>query len=83
MDGQLRLGTTAVADRMDIVDRAAAAAGGVATLFNGDERVAATLRCPDGTRAVGTRLTNLSSGIRCCPAGGPIRAARTYSARSM
>jgi methyl-accepting chemotaxis protein len=58
VDGQLRLGTTAVADRMDIVDRAAAAAGGVATLFNGDERVATTVRRPDGTRAVGTRLTD-------------------------
>jgi len=58
VDGQLRLGTTAVADRSDIVDRAAAAAGGVATLFNGDERVATTVRRPDGTRGVGTRLTD-------------------------
>ncbi len=58
VDGQLRLGTTAVADRMDLVDRAAAAAGGLVTLINGDERVATTLRRPDGTRAVGTRITD-------------------------
>ncbi len=60
VDGQLRLGTTVVADRMDIVDRAAAAAaaGGVATLFSGDERVATTVRRQDGTRAVGTRLAD-------------------------
>ena len=77
-DGQLRLGTTAVADRMDIVDRAAAAAaaGGTATLFNGDERVATTLRRPDGTRAVGTRLTNPAVKNAVLSVG------RTYQGRS-
>ncbi|MGI4945953.1 MAG: cache domain-containing protein, partial [Janthinobacterium lividum] len=76
VDGQLRLGTTAVADRMDVVDRAAAAAGGVATLFSGDERVATTVRRPDGTRAVGTRLT--SAAVKEAVLSG----GRSYQGRS-
>ena len=56
--GELRLGTSPVAGRDDIVDLAAAATGGVATIFSGDERVATSLRKPDGSRAVGTHLAD-------------------------
>ncbi len=77
VDGQLRLGTTLVSGRDDIVDRAAAAAGGVATLFSGDERVATNIRRPDGTRATGTRLTD--PAVReAVLAGG-----RTYRGRAV
>lgn len=58
VEGQLRLGATPLAGRDDIVDRAAQAIGGVATLFSGDERVATTVRRPDGARASGSRLSD-------------------------
>ena len=58
VDGQLRLGANPVAGHNDAVDRAAAAADGVATIFSGDERIATTVKKPDGSRAVGTRLTD-------------------------
>ena len=57
-DGQLRMGSTLLAGRDDIVDHAAAAADGVVTIFSGDERVATNVRKPDGSRAVGTKLTD-------------------------
>ncbi len=56
--GRLGLGSTPVAARDDLVDQAAQAAGGVATIFSDDERVATTVRKPDGSRAVGTKLTD-------------------------
>jgi methyl-accepting chemotaxis protein len=42
--------------RNDIVDRVASSAGGVATIFAGETRVATTIRNNDGNRAVGTIL---------------------------
>ena len=57
-DGQLRLGFSPIAGHSDVVDAAAAAAGGEATIFNGDERVVTTVRKPDGGRATGTKLTD-------------------------
>jgi methyl-accepting chemotaxis protein len=62
--GRLFIGDTALNDRNDIVDRVATAAGGVATIFAGDTRVATTIRKDDGGRAVGTPL-----------AAGPARSA--------
>ena len=56
--GHLMLGANEVAGRNDIVDQAAGATGGVATIFDGDERVATSVRKPDGSRAVGTRLVD-------------------------
>ena len=56
--GQLRLGSTLLAGRDDVVDRAAEAVGGVATIFSGDERVVTNVHKPDGSRAVGTRLAD-------------------------
>ena len=54
---RLLLGATPVAGR-DEVDRAARDIGGTASIFSGDERVATTIRKPDGSSAVGTRLTD-------------------------
>jgi methyl-accepting chemotaxis protein len=73
---QLMLGTTPVNGRNDIVDAVKRAAGGVATLFRGDTRVATNVQRPDGSRGVGTVL-----------AAGPayeaaIRRGETYSGRN-
>jgi methyl-accepting chemotaxis protein len=55
-DGRLMLGAALLNGRNDIVDRLAQETGGVATIFAGDMRVATSIRTPDGSRAVGTRL---------------------------
>jgi methyl-accepting chemotaxis protein len=47
---------TLLNDRNDIDFRVAGIAGGVATIFAGDKRVATTIRKDDGSRAVGTAL---------------------------
>ncbi len=54
--GELRLGGAPLAGRFDVVDKAGEAAGGVATIFSFDVRVATSVKKPDGTRAVGTKL---------------------------
>lgn len=56
--GHLRLGTVPVAGRNDLVDHAADPIGGIATIFEGDVRIATSLRKPDGSRAVGTKLAD-------------------------
>ncbi|MBR0642878.1 methyl-accepting chemotaxis protein [Plastoroseomonas hellenica] len=53
---QLLLGNTPVNNRNDIVDAVKRVAGGVATVFRGDTRVATNVQRPDGTRGVGTVL---------------------------
>ena len=53
---RLLIGDTPLNGRNDIVDRVAEIAGGVATIFAGDTRVATTIRKDDGSRAVGTQL---------------------------
>ena len=57
-NGKLRLGLVDATDLTDAVDAASKATGGVATIFSGDERVATSVRKPDGSRAVGTELDN-------------------------
>ncbi len=57
-DSQLRLGFAPIAGHSDVVDAAGAAMGGEATIFSGDERVVTTVRKPDGSRAIGTKLTD-------------------------
>jgi methyl-accepting chemotaxis protein len=52
----LLIGDTVLNGHDDIVDRVASIAGGVATIFAGDTRVATTIRQDDGSRAVGTAL---------------------------
>ena len=57
-DGHLRLGSTLIDGQDDLVDRAAQATGGVATIFGGDERITTTVKKSDGSRARGTKLTD-------------------------
>jgi methyl-accepting chemotaxis protein len=52
----LTLGGTALAGRNDIPDAVKAVTGAVATIFQGDLRIATNVQKPDGTRGVGTRL---------------------------
>ena len=56
--GQLRLGYTPLADSNDLVDAASDPNHGVATIFDGDMRVATSVRRPDGSRGTGTKLDN-------------------------
>jgi methyl-accepting chemotaxis protein len=53
---RLLVGDAVLNGRDDIVDRVAGIAGGVATIFSGETRVATTIRNGDGSRAVGTTL---------------------------
>ena len=53
---RLLIGETPLNGRNDLVDRVAEIAGGVATIFAGDVRVATTVHTADGSRAVGTTL---------------------------
>ncbi|MBP0462709.1 cache domain-containing protein [Roseomonas sp. PWR1] len=55
-DGKLTLGGQPVEGRNDVVDAVKRVAGGVATIFQGDQRIATNVQRPDGTRGVGTRL---------------------------
>ena len=57
VDGdQLLVGETPLNGRNDLVDAVRDIAGGVATLFLGDLRIATNVVRPDGSRGVGTRL---------------------------
>jgi methyl-accepting chemotaxis protein len=53
---KLYFGTTLINGDFEPVDRVKAIAGGTATVFVGDLRVATNVQKPDGSRAVGTRL---------------------------
>lgn len=55
-DGRLMLGGTPITGRDEVVDAVRQVAGGVATIFAGDERIATNVVRPDGGRAIGTRL---------------------------
>ncbi len=57
-NGRLRLGGVDLSTRNGVVDEAARVSKGVATIFLGDLRVATNIMKPDGTPAVGTRLTD-------------------------
>ncbi|KAA5610574.1 methyl-accepting chemotaxis protein [Rhodovastum atsumiense] len=70
-DGQLRLGTTPLNGRNDVVDAVKAATGAAATIFLGDRRIATNITRPDGTRGTGTPL-----------AAGPARDAVIGTGRS-
>lgn len=56
--GELRLGYAPLAGHDDIVDAAGESSHGVATIFAGDTRVATSVRGPDGSRGIGTKLDN-------------------------
>ena len=53
---QLYFGNTLINGNFEAVDRVKAVAGGTATVFMGDQRVATNVQKPDGSRAVGTKL---------------------------
>jgi methyl-accepting chemotaxis protein len=53
---QFIFGKTVVNGNFEAVDRVKEIAGGTATVFMGDTRVATNVAKPDGTRAVGTKL---------------------------
>ncbi|NKN37927.1 methyl-accepting chemotaxis protein [Agrobacterium sp. a22-2] len=56
-DGVLFYGGTRINDDTTIVDAVREKAGGTATIFLGDLRISTNVTKPDGSRAVGTRLT--------------------------
>ena len=56
-DNALYYGDTRINDDTAIVDAVRAKAGGTATIFLGDLRIATNVTKPDGSRATGTRLT--------------------------
>ncbi|PJI43729.1 MAG: chemotaxis protein [Rhizobium sp.] len=56
-EGALYYGDTRINDDVAIVDAVREKAGGTATIFLGDLRIATNVTKPDGSRAVGTRLT--------------------------
>jgi len=55
-DGQLTANGVVMNGKTDVVDAVNVMAGGVATIFQGDQRVATNVKRPDGTRGVGTNL---------------------------
>ncbi len=55
-DGRLTANGVVMNDKLDVVDAVSKVVGGVATLFQGDMRVATNVTRPDGARAVGTKL---------------------------
>ncbi|WP_156995180.1 methyl-accepting chemotaxis protein [Elstera litoralis] len=56
MNDQLMLNDLAVGFDVSLVDTVSKLTGGVATIFQNDERVTTTVLRPDGARAVGTKL---------------------------
>ena len=54
--GQLLRGTTPLGGRNDLVDIVSAGTGGIATIFQGDQRIATSVVNAQGQRALGTRL---------------------------
>jgi methyl-accepting chemotaxis protein len=56
--GELRAGAVVLNGNNALVDAISGITGGSATIFAGDTRVATNLTKPDGSRAVGTKLTN-------------------------
>jgi methyl-accepting chemotaxis protein len=56
VDGTLRVGERKLAGDYSGVDAVVSAFGGVATIFQGDKRIATNVKKANGTRAVGTKL---------------------------
>ena len=56
VDGVLQVGGTRLDGANEIVDAVSRLNGGVATIFQGDRRIATNIKNPDGSRAVGTTL---------------------------
>ncbi len=71
--GHLQLGGVLLTSQNELVDRAAVAIGGVATIFDGDVRVATNVRNPDGSRAAGTKLIDPAVRTAVLQEGKPFR----------
>jgi|GEM_PF-5748986 len=56
-EGKLMAGNTVLNGDLVLVDRINSLVGGIATIFQGDQRIATNIRLPDSSRAVGTKLT--------------------------
>ncbi len=56
-DGKLMVGDYALNGNIELPDRLKEISGGTATIFMGDERVSTNVVKPDGSRAVGTKLS--------------------------
>ncbi len=56
LEGRLYAGTAVLDGNSELVDRIASLCGGEVTIVRGYQRVATTLRLPDGTRAVQTHI---------------------------
>jgi methyl-accepting chemotaxis protein len=63
VNGKLLFGDYVVNNNFEIVDKLSAIAGGTATIFLGDTRVATTVLKEDGNRAVGTPLVGVAKDI--------------------
>jgi len=57
VDGKLLVGTYLLNDNFEIPDKIKEIFGGTATIFMGDTRVSTNILTPDGSRAIGTKLT--------------------------
>ena len=56
-EGKLMVGEYVLNGNFELPDRLKEISGGTATIFMGDERISTNVTKPDGSRAVGTRLT--------------------------
>lgn len=63
VDGKLMFGNYTVNGSNEIVDRMQALAGGTATIFQGDLRVATNVLKDDGSRAIGTPLVGIAKDV--------------------
>jgi methyl-accepting chemotaxis protein len=57
VEGELWFGSHRVNGQFDAVDKVKSALGGTATVFLMDERISTNVQKPDGSRALGTKLT--------------------------
>ncbi len=73
VDSELRLGGRSLNGDTEIVDQIESLLGGAVTLFLGDTRVSTSLRNPDGSRAVGTKLTSTGAAETTLRGGQPFR----------
>jgi len=60
VDGKLMFGNYVANSNFDVVDKVSALAGGTATIFLGDTRIATNVLKEDGSRAIGTPLVGVA-----------------------
>ncbi len=80
-EGRLHYGDEAMNGNFAVVDKVKAIAGGTATIFVGDVRIATNVQKADGTRAVGTSLPGARHMTACSSAARPSPAPSTSWAR--